>query len=76
MHIGFDIHIELGWDRADGNAGLLTIYKDRPNRCAAWCLHFAVHPKAWDWGYTSEWFDGYWRSFGLGPVFLFCVSPD
>lgn len=55
--------LQLGYNRC---AGLLTIWSDR----YSFALHFLPHKKYWQLGYTEDWYDGPWYSFGFGPILL------
>jgi hypothetical protein len=34
------------------------------------CIHLAVRPACWKWGYAHTWNDGSWKQLGFGPFFL------
>lgn len=48
------------------HAGLVTIW------IGFWTIHFGVSKSHQHWGYHEDYYDGTWKSIGIGPLVLFC----
>ena len=53
-------------------AGLVVFSWDWHDDANPRTLHFLVKPRNWQLGFCETWYDGPWKSYGLGPLALFC----
>lgn len=51
-------------------AGLFTLAIDGWKN--GYCLHFFPKKGYREWGYSEDWYDGPYYSYGLGPFLLLC----